>query len=351
MKYFYIFILSITAHFLVGQKTLLVENFDYEAGSLIRMHGWTSHSSGDVSPIATSTNGLSLNNTMYAGSGIGRAALITNNGSDENKPFSESVAQPGANENPIATYASFLLKPSDVIPPASGTTRPYFFHFVQYSSPASPNFASISTAHRARTFIVTGSIPNTFKLNLSFNENEPLAENLTADLSSAQTHLIVVKYVSIAGDDNDEVSLYLFKDGDNITSEPTKPTIGPLKGTNADITLQGVALRQYQANQNVIMDGIIVKDHWNLMSLTSNSEAYSLKSDITIFPNPASEKIISITIDEELPQSIRFFDSFGRFLTEKEIHNNTIDISDLSKGVYFLKSKSHNGKIQKLIRL
>jgi hypothetical protein len=87
------------------------------------------------------------------------------------------------------------------------------------------------------------------------------------------------------------------------------------------------------------------------MSLTSNSEAYSLKSDITIFPNPASEKTINITIDEDLPQSIRFFDSYGRFLTEKEIHNNTIDISDLAKGVYFLQSKSNNGKIQKLIRL
>jgi hypothetical protein len=351
MKYFYILILVITTHLLTGQKTLLVENFDYEAGSLLQMNGWTSHSSGDVSPIAISTNGLSLNNTMYAGSGIGRAASVISNGSDENKPFSASVTQPGENENSIATYASFLLKPSDVIPPATGTTRPYFFHFAQYSSPASPNFASISTAHRARTFIVPGSIPNTFKLNLSFNENEPLADNLTADLSSNETHLIVVKYVSIAGDDNDEVSLYVFKDGDNISSEPAKPTIGPLKGSNSDITLQAVALRQYQANQNVIVDGIIVKDHWNLMSLTSNSEAYSLKSDITIFPNPASEKTINITIDEDLPQSIRFFDSYGRFLTEKEIHNNTIDISDLAKGVYFLQSKSNNGKIQKLIRL
>lgn len=351
MKYFYIFILLIVTNFAKGQKTLLVENFDYEEGSLLRMHGWTPHSNGDVSPIAVSSNGLSLNTTKYAGSGIGRAALVNNNGSDENKPLSSSVLQPGENENPVATYASFLLKPSDVIPPATGSVRPYFFHFAQYSSIASPNFASISTAHRARTFIVPGSIPNTFKLNLSFNENEPSVDNLTADLSSNETYLVVVKYVSIAGADNDEVSLYLFKDGDDISSEPSKPTIGPLKGTNSDITLQAVALRQYQINQNVIIDGIIVKDHWNLISLTSNNEDYRIKSDFTIFPNPAAEKTITITMDEDLPQSIMFFDSFGRFLTEKEIQNNTIDISNLAKGVYFLQAKSINGKIQKLIRL
>jgi hypothetical protein len=177
-----------------GQKTLLVENFDYDAGAQLRENGWNPHSGIETSPITVSSDGLSLLSTDYAGNGIGRAALVINNGADENKPFTSYVEQPADGESPKHTYASFLVKPNGEIPEATGNTRPYFFHFGQYQDPENPDFSSLSTAFRARTFIYPGTLPNTFRMNLSFNENAPDEANLTGNFNSNNVHLVVVKY-------------------------------------------------------------------------------------------------------------------------------------------------------------
>src|SRR5690606_4667932 len=132
---------------------------------------------------------------------------------------------PDEGEPNVHTYVSFLLQPYGEIPLAEDNTRPYFLHLGEYNDIENPDPFDLSTAHRARTFIYPGTLPNTFKLNLSFNENEPDPLNQTSNYSSADVHLVVLKYTSIAGEENDEVSLYIFKPGDNISTEPSSPTI------------------------------------------------------------------------------------------------------------------------------
>lgn len=337
---------------LSGQKTFLSENFDYIEGSQIRAHGWTAHSGGDVSPILVNGEGLTMATTLYAGNRIGRAALVINNGADENKPFNAWVTQPLDGESPKNTYASFLIKPNGEIPAATGTTRPYFFHFGTYSDEVNPAFSSLSTAFRARTFIYPGTTPGNFRMNLSFNENEPLADNITGNYISNNTHLVVVKYTSIAGADNDEVSLFIFKNGDDISKEPSKPTIGPLKttSTGTDQVLQAVVLRQYQANQNVIVDGIIVKDHWNLTSLVSSLSKLEMNANLQVFPNPTDGSFVNITSDILGIKEVTISDLTGRILSVNPIQNGKVDISSLAKGMYLLQvSKGSNIQTQKLV--
>lgn len=336
MRNFYASLIFACCTAVYGQTTFLAENFDYPAGAEIGFHGWTAHSAAGQNSIMVSNEGLSMNTTPYAGNGIGRAALVINNGSDENKPFSAWVPQPADGQPPVHTYASFLLKPNGQIPEATGTTRPYFFHFAEYSDPDNPEFTSISTAFRARTFIYPGTLPNTFRMNLSFNENEPNPANQTNNYNSAETHLIVVKYTSIAGADNDLVSLYVFKDGDNISTEPSTPTIGPLPGTNRDVILQAVALRQYQADQNVIVDGIIVRDHWDLTSTVSSLNDIALFSSFKVFPNPVRDGFINISTDNLSDMMVRVQDISGRVLIQKTITDGRLNVSSLNKGVYFL---------------
>ncbi len=328
-----------------GQKTLLVENFDYDAGAQLRDHGWTSHSAFETSPILVSSEGLSMLSTAYAGNNIGNAALVINNGSDENKPFTSYVEQPNEGEAPKHTYASFLMKPNGEIPVATGTIRPYFFHFGMYSDTENPEFSSLSTAFRARTFIYPGTLPNTFRLNLSFNENVPDEANLTSNFNSNNVHLIVLKYTSIAGADNDEVSLYVFKDGDDISSEPTTPTIGPLKGTNMDVVLQAVALRQYQENQNVIVDGIIVRDHWDLTSDPSSVRDNVSSPLLKIYPNPVNNNIVTIESSSQEPMKISITNIQGSQILNSSDYDNSIDVSGLKSGVYILQI-NQNHKIQ-----
>ncbi|MGA0110383.1 MAG: hypothetical protein ACO3HG_07940, partial [Schleiferiaceae bacterium] len=176
---------------------------------------------------------------------MGNAGGVVNTGQDVNKPLASNV-------DTGAVYTSFLVK-------ANGTVATsYFFHYGEYSNITTPNYSSVSTAFRARTFVLPGTDPATqFKLGLTFNSSS-ITGDTTANLTIGTTYLVVVKYQFVSGTGNDEVSLWLFEDGDNIASLPATPTIGPLTGTAADLTaVQAVVLRQGAAVQNVIVDGII----------------------------------------------------------------------------------------------
>lgn len=324
------------------ETTLLVENFDYNQGEEIRLHGWYPHSNGGTNPILVSNEGLSWTKTAYLGSGIGRAALVTNNGSDENKPLSKYIQQPADGEQPINTYASFLVKPNGEIPPVpSESTRPIFFHFGEYNDVATPDFTSLSTSFRGRVFIYPGNAANTVKFNLSFNANAPDAATETGDYSINEPVLLVVKYSSIAGADNDEVSLYIFKDGEDIGTEPAKPTIGPLKGTNRDAVLQSIALRQYQDGQNIIVDGILVKNKWELLEAASSTNAYRQNTKLTIAPNPATSGFINVELGTEHSFEVNVYDLLGKLILQQKILNKTLDISSLPKGIYLLQASKN----------
>ena len=228
-----------------AQNPLLVEHFNDTANAPLTNLGWYAHSAATTSPQVVVSPGLSLAQTAYPGSGVGNAGGVLNTGQDVNKPFS-------ANVDTGSVYTSFLVK-------ANGTVvNGYFFHYAEYTNIATPNYTSITTAFRARTFVLPGTNPATqFKLGLTFN-NSTITGDTTSNLTIGTTYLVVVRYKCVTGAANDEVSLWVLADGSSIATLPAVPTIGPLTGTAADLTaVQGIALRQYAAGQNVIVDGII----------------------------------------------------------------------------------------------
>ncbi len=228
-----------------AQNPLLVEHFNDTANAPLTNLGWYAHSAATTSPQVVVSPGLSWTQTAYPGSGVGNAGGVLNNGQDVNKPFS-------ANVDTGSVYTSFLVK-------ANGTVvNGYFFHYAEYSNIATPNYTSITTAFRARTFVLPGTNPATqFKLGLTFNSST-ITGDTTANLTIGTTYLVVVRYKCVPGAANDEVSLWVLADGSSITALPAVPTLGPLTGTAADLTaVQGIALRQYATAQNVIVDGII----------------------------------------------------------------------------------------------
>ncbi|MDP2187219.1 MAG: T9SS type A sorting domain-containing protein [Sphingobacteriaceae bacterium] len=264
MKRLYsLFWLLLTAFVAQGQTVLLTENFDYTAGDSIRANGWTSHSNPGLNTILVTNPGLSWSLTPYAANNIGNAAGVNNSGSDENRNFS---SYPTSGD----VFISFLTKVRVPL------TDLFFLHTGEYSNTSTPDFTSVSTAFRARTFAVPGATADKFRFGLSFNTNA-VGSNTTAELDTAKTYLVVLKYRFIAGLANDQVSLYVFEDGANIAIEPSTPTIGPLTGSAADATvLQYVALRQQNSSQRVTVDGIIAQTTWNMLPTnTWNGTAWS----------------------------------------------------------------------------
>jgi len=258
-KKLFFMLLSVGAFFTHGQNVFLTENFDYTAGTTLLSNGWNQHSGGGNNPITVTSSGLSWSATHYFGNGIGNAAAVNNDGNDENRTLNTYV-------NSGDVYISFLAKVSGVVTSTSGS---FFLHSGAYSNTTTPVFTTINTQFRARTFTAPGSTNAKFRFGLSFNLSSitnTVGTDATTDLDTGQTYLVVVKYSFYPGANNDSVSLYVFADGDNINTEPAIPAIGPLGGGSAaDASfLQYVALRQYNANQNITVDGIIVQDSWHL---------------------------------------------------------------------------------------
>lgn len=271
-KTFTILSLLIISSLAFAQAPLLVEDFNYTAGDDLTAHGWASHS-GTSNPILVTSPGLTF--AGYVGSEIGLSAGVNNTGYDLNKLYTEQKSG--------SIYTSFLVNAT-----ANTGKGGYFFHFFD------PN---ANTAFRARTFIkpVTGKM----MIGFSFNASACQDSSLTTLLNFGETYLFVVKYTIVDGATNDNVSLYVFKTGDNFTTEPATPFLGPLTATRTtpsdplsalgpDIRPMGIALRQFEAAQKITVDGFRVKTSWDLgqdvapaLAVSTNTLAIAATTDTT----------------------------------------------------------------------
>ncbi|MFZ9938940.1 MAG: T9SS type A sorting domain-containing protein [Bacteroidia bacterium] len=284
-----------------GATTALVEDFDYPDGSLLRNNNWSVHSGGTTNPITVTGTGLSFPQSAYYGSNIGGAAQVVNTGADENRNFTNWI-------DSGAVYASFMLRGNAV----NSNSRGYFLHLAEYDSAANPVFSNVSSNFRGRTYITQGSTAATFRLGLTFNSAtvpSTAGVDVTSDLDTGATYLVVLKYQFVAGDSNDLVSLYVFGDGDNIYSEPVTPTIGPLGQTPNTTTflatpdanvIQGIALRQYNSAQRVTVDGIRVRNYWDL---TSQIPGGTLTGQVR-YDNSAQSPMTNCTVELRNAQGV-----------------------------------------------
>ncbi|MCX6243596.1 MAG: T9SS type A sorting domain-containing protein [Bacteroidetes bacterium] len=210
-------------------QLLLDENFSYTAGDLLTAHGWYAHSGGGTQAITVNTTGLTF--PGYIDSGIGNAALVDNNGEDDNYGF--TAVSSGV------VYTAFMVN-------VTGVAAGYFFHLMPTQT---------STTFRGKVFM---DATNHFGVSVGSNTGTMA----TTTFSTGTTYLMVLKYEIVAGTTNDIVSLFIF-DTSIPPTEPGTPTIGPLTdATQADISPANVALRQFNASQNILVDGIRIGMSW-----------------------------------------------------------------------------------------
>ncbi len=230
---------------------LNVENFSYgtptatTADSLTNPafggSAWRRHS-GTGNPITY--KGTSLSFPGYASSNIGGSVgfkFLTASAEDANRsiiPYTSGQV-----------YISFLLNMSN----AGGTTADYFFFLMDTSA---------ITSFRARHYIKSGSVANTF--NIGINKGSaatPVYSPTNYALDS--TLLVVVKY-SFHPTANDTVYTFIFPAGSTIPTTEPAPTLVTTDITTADIvTLNAVGIRQGTIGTMIgTIDGIRVSNSW-----------------------------------------------------------------------------------------
>lgn len=198
-------------------QALMVENFDYTIGALLTNNGWTAHSGGGTQPIDV-TNGLIFSG--YAGSGVGGAANLDNTGEDVHKTFPEQTSG--------TVYAAFIIQTQ------STNSAGYFLHFGQ---------TNLGTTFFSRVWV-----------NATGNQ-VGIGTGASVSITPETPTLLVLKFdfaTSVS-------SLFVFNSFP--TSEP--PTADATFTETATINNVGsIALRQYNAAERVIVDGIRVATTW-----------------------------------------------------------------------------------------
>ena len=316
-RLFVLFVLAILLISRSNSQPLLVENFNYPAGSLLTANGWIAHSGSGTNPVKVHTSGLSY--TGYPSSNIGLSAIINNTGEDVNLTFNSVTTG--------TVFSAFLVKVNAV---DSG----YFFHL-------GPK--PVGTSHYGKVFICGSE--NSLRFGLSKGTKAPALTN-GQPYATGTNYLIVLKYSIVDGTSNDAVSLFIIS-GPIPATEPSVPAIGPLTDANQPdpSNISAVALRQYSSKQDIIVDGIRVATSWaDAVSTSTSLNEIPTDKKYVVYPSPATSEI---SIENCIGISdIEIFDLSGRkILTVKNNGDNNvkISVSQLIHGMYIIKLKSNEG--------
>jgi hypothetical protein len=239
MKNLFLFILTLILFVSLSATALgqiiTLDNFNYSDNSLLSANGWVVHS-GTTNPIAVgASNGLTY--TGYSGlagvTGVveGNAAKLVNTGEDVSLLF--TTVSSGT------IYYSFLVN-------VTTGTAGYFLHL-----------GNSATTFAARVFVKPSV--NSGKINFGISNTSTASYAATpTDFSTSTTYLIIVKYdVSTTG----SLSLWVKASGVPSTEIEAGTPENTTSGTG-QATLERICLRQYDANQRIVVDGIRVGQTW-----------------------------------------------------------------------------------------
>lgn len=183
-------------------------------------------------------------------------------------------------------------------------------------------------------------------LDCSFNQISTFDNNLFQDLKSLDISDNLITTLNISN--QAELNVFLAQNNPNLTSLYMK---------------NGVDFYTLILNNNPNLN-FVCADASNLSliafelgnpnaTITSNcallaNEKFNLENAISVYPNPSTSKI-NIYCNNKI-KSLELLDAQGRIL-ETIISTNTIDISDKSNGIYFLKINTDKiTKIEKIVR-
>ena len=319
------------------------EDFYYAPGDSVRgKNGWDVLYGG--TPLFVDSTGLSYSG--YPGSGLGKALKIVGGGASQNLFRNFSTA------GDSTLYMSAMVN-------LSGTNSTQGFFLILGNS-GSGNFRAIVYAKIETSKVYFGLRP-TLNGTLVFDPTK---------YSAGQTYLIVVKYRTIAGLNNDEISMFVFSSGVPY-KEPVTAAVGPLVMPNDNIPPSSVVLSSgaFAAGSTlngaiIRADGIRITNNWKIgltpVQNTKNFhqiETFALSQN---YPNPFNPStVISYQLPVNGHVSLKVYDAIGREVAtlvnevkEAGTYSMQFDGRGLSSGMYFARLQSGgNVQIKKMVML
>ena len=283
-----------------------------------------------------SDNGNSLSFAGLAASTGNRTTTTHNNTQDCNFAITSNTG---------TSYYSALIKATntngmfaDLNPTTQApNTGEYFMHLAATAGTGAGSFV-------ARMYVKSGTTPNTFKIAILNGATPSPGVNTpgysTTEYPVNQTLFIVVKYDRAAN------SASLFVNPTPGQAEPT-PTVTNATGTTAaPAQVAAFCIRQSgsvtatTSTGNIEIDEVRVSDNWATVTPTNLSTNQFQINNLKVFIN---NKNLNIVSDNNDVKSVQLFNILGKQVINTSITTQTIDVTNLSSGIYIVKV-TENGK-------
>ncbi len=102
---------------------------------------------------------------------------------------------------------------------------------------------------------------------------------------------------------------------------------------------------QNQSNSGLI--GILAQINQQQLEVAQ----FELSESIVVYPNPTASKIYFKTSEKILNENVSIYNNFGQLISESKIANdNSLDLNELSSGIYLIQFTNKNFKSFKIIK-
>lgn len=323
MKKIYFLTLLLVSGFSFAQ---LVESFSFTGG--LTTNGWLTHSAGTTpGPLSTTTGSLSYSGITSSGN---KVALVAGNSDDLNK------AIPTGALTGVAYYSTILNVPNVTGLPANTTIGDYGLMFSTTTGTTSV------TAFSGRIYIRAGSSANSFNIGVLNNSGGTAAPTFVATEYAVNAPIfIVVKY------DLSTNTASLFVNPAIGGTEGTPTATNATGTTPAPTSIAAIALRQggsaTSGTGNVEFDEMRAAATYAAVTGPVLKTIQNTIDGLEIFPNPVTGSVLNINTSLNGTKAISVFDLLGKQVLSVTTDTNSINVSNLNQGIYFIKI-SEEGK-------
>lgn len=320
---------------LAGSFCLSAQYHSFNFSGALSSNGWDSHS-GTQGQLSTLTSASDLGSSLnYPGipTPSGNRAFLT---SAQTEDVNFSLAEPIT----TTAFVSFLMKVTNTASMAANTvtTAPgYFMHFSPFSGTSLGNTGIVS-----RLSVRKGSAANTFNLGI-FNTtggaatvNDLYGSAVPQDYQVGITYLVVVKY-DMTGT-RGRTSLWI---NPSQSSEATPVHSSSFGSSNKLSQVKSIALRQANNMGSLEVDEMRIGSSWaEVMGGTLSTGEVPVSKDILISNTLVDDSFTLLAKDRS---QIEIFTTSGNLVKKGTYQSlETVDVSDLSSGIYILQIS--NGK-------
>jgi large repetitive protein len=168
------------------------------------------------------------------------------------------------------------------------------------------------------------------------NESDYISSSFTTDTTIIDTYTII----ATAGDDGTITpsgTVIVPQGGSQIF------TIMPNNGYNVNsVLVDNVS----QGNITSYTFSNVQENHTISVSFVAGIEDYAIKNSVRVFPNPTSDNIEIVIDNSDITlKNILLYDIYGKLIREIPVEDThiTVDLKELSNGLYFLRMTSKEG--------